>query len=63
MLKVSEEKLWRLSYFVELRTIEVVDVQRQEDHFEVTLRDGVHEVVRKLVLATGVRDELPLVVL
>jgi thioredoxin reductase len=44
---------------VELRSGEVVDVQRQDAYFTVTLADGTREVARKVVLATGVRDELP----
>jgi thioredoxin reductase len=58
LLQIGREQLHPYKS-IELRTIEVVDVQSQEEHFEVTLRDGGHEVARKLVLATGVRDELP----
>jgi thioredoxin reductase len=58
LLQIGREQLHPYES-VELRTLEVVDIQRQEEHFEVTLCDGVHEVAKKLVLATGVRDELP----
>lgn len=58
LLQVGREQLHPYKS-VELRAIEVVDIQRKAHHFQVTLRDGVHEVARKLVLATGVRDELP----
>lgn len=60
LLQIGREQL--LPYeSVELRTIEVVDAQRDEDHFSVTLADGTREAARKLVLASGVRDELPII--
>jgi thioredoxin reductase len=44
---------------VELRTIEVVDAEPEDGHFVVTLQDGTRHATRKLLLATGVIDELP----
>ena len=45
---------------VELRPAEVADAASHEDGiFEVTLRDGAQLATRKLLLATGVIDELP----
>lgn len=44
---------------VELRDIEVTDVVRTPMAFEATLADGAHISARKLLLATGVVDELP----
>ncbi|GHO48805.1 NAD(P)/FAD-dependent oxidoreductase [Ktedonospora formicarum] len=45
---------------VELRTIAVTDAERVEEHFRVTLADHTQVETRKLLLATGVIDELPL---
>lgn len=58
LLQIGREQL-RSYESVELRAIEVVEVQQQEKQFKVILANGVYEVARKLVLATGVRDELP----
>src|SRR5579859_5642523 len=44
---------------IELRQARVVDAALQEGHFEVTLEDGTRLETLKLLLATGVRDELP----
>jgi thioredoxin reductase len=44
---------------VELRPITVAAVEKLEDGFEVVLDDGTRERCRKLLLATGVVDELP----
>lgn len=44
---------------VELRQARVVDAALQDGHFVVTLEDGTRLEARKLLLATGVRDELP----
>lgn len=44
---------------VTLHDQEVVDAVRTEDGFEVTLKDGSRARSRKLLLATGVTDELP----
>jgi thioredoxin reductase len=44
---------------VELRRTEVIDAARTADRFEVKLSDGECLSSRKLLLATGVKDELP----
>ncbi|GJD51027.1 Thioredoxin reductase [Methylobacterium crusticola] len=44
---------------VELRAGDVVDAAREEDGFAVVLADGRRERARRLVLATGLRTELP----
>ena len=44
---------------VELCATDVVETVAADGQFEVMLGDGRHVVARKLVLATGVRDELP----
>lgn len=44
---------------VQLRPITVVDARECEGGFEVSLENGVRERCRKLLLATGVVDELP----
>jgi thioredoxin reductase len=44
---------------VELRETVVADVSRQPDGFQLLLADGTVERSRKLLLATGVIDELP----
>ncbi len=46
---------------IELRHIEVRDVAHTGTHFDVTLADGSNATCRKLLLATGVVDTLPLV--
>jgi len=44
---------------VEVRSGEVTNVAPLTHHFHVTLADGTQEYTRMLLLATGVRDELP----
>lgn len=44
---------------VERREIEVVEARRCEDRFEITLVDGTRETARRLILATGLRQDLP----
>ena len=44
---------------IELRTIKVADAIHHPDHFELTLADDTRITSRKLILATGVVDELP----
>jgi thioredoxin reductase len=44
---------------VELRHTEVTDAGRLPTHFDLTLSDGQHISSRKLLLATGVVDDLP----
>lgn len=46
---------------VELRRASVTDAARRDDGFEVTLSSGEPAIGRKLLLATGVIDELPAV--
>lgn len=58
LLRLGREQL-RPYESVELRRIKVIDATFQEGHFEVTLEDGTRLRTRKLLLATGVRDELP----
>ncbi|MBN9564279.1 MAG: NAD(P)/FAD-dependent oxidoreductase [Alphaproteobacteria bacterium] len=44
---------------VEIRDVEVVEVQQHEPGYAAALADGTRVVARKLLLATGVLDELP----
>lgn len=44
---------------VELRPVEVTDAVRVNDRFEVALPDGTRLTSRKLLLATGVVDQVP----
>lgn len=44
---------------VEVRDVAVAEVERREDWYAATLADGTRVVARKLLLATGVLDELP----
>ena len=46
-------------YGVAFRSVRVEDASRGVDHFRVRLAGGGEEVARFLLLATGVRDELP----
>jgi len=56
--RIGEEELRRYPT-VELRTVAIMTVQRANDRFTVTLADGVEEAADRLILATGVVDELP----
>jgi thioredoxin reductase len=58
LLRLGREQL-RQYHSVELRQVRVVDAVQQDGHFEVTLEDGIRLETRKLLLATGVCDELP----
>jgi thioredoxin reductase len=58
LLRLAREQL-RPYDTIELRTIKVVDAIHHSDHFELILADGTHITSRKLILATGVIDELP----
>ena len=58
LLRLAREQLHPYDT-VELRTIKVVDASHHSDHFELTLAGGSHIASRKLILATGVVDELP----
>jgi thioredoxin reductase len=55
--RLAREELTR--YDVEVRQARVVDALRCETTFEVILEDGSRKVCRRLLLATGVVDELP----
>jgi thioredoxin reductase len=58
LLAIAREQL-KAYPGVELRRGEVVDAGREGSAFEVVLADGTRLAARKLVLATGVVDELP----
>jgi thioredoxin reductase len=58
LLHIGREQLLPYSN-IELREREVLDAQPLENGFKVTLADGVQEEARVLLLATGVKDELP----
>jgi len=61
LLRIAREQLAPYDS-VELRSVEVVDAAPDEDGgFEVRCADGVRLGSRKLLLATGVVDELPAV--
>lgn len=55
--RIGREQLAR--YEVEYRKIRVADAQAQEDRFTVTLEGGETVMSRKLLLATGVTDNIP----
>ena len=57
-LRLAREQL-RPYETVELRQTTVTDATRLPTHFELTLRDGRQISSRKLLLATGVVDDLP----
>jgi thioredoxin reductase len=58
LLRLGREQL-RQYDTIELRQARVVDVALQEGRFEVMLEDRTRLETRKLLLATGVYDELP----
>lgn len=58
LLRLGREQL-RPYTTVEFRTIEVIDAKRSTDHFLVRLADQTQVAARKLLLATGVVDDLP----
>ncbi len=58
LLRIGREQL-RPYTSIELRNVEVTNAIRVDDRFEVALTDGTHLFSRKLLLATGVVDELP----
>jgi thioredoxin reductase len=58
LLKIAREQLGQYET-VEIRQIKVVEANRRRDGFELRLEDGVKVSSRKLLLATGVVDELP----
>lgn len=57
-LRIGREQL-RPYQTVELRQNEVIDASRLTDDFEITLNSGDRLTSRKLLLATGIVDELP----
>jgi thioredoxin reductase len=57
-LRTAREQL-RQYESVEFRDMEVVHAECQEGRFHVTLADGVRLAARKLLIATGVVDNLP----
>ena len=58
LLRIAKEQLAPYDS-VELRAAEVVDAVRDADGYEVWCADGSRLLCRKLLLATGVVDELP----
>jgi thioredoxin reductase len=58
LLRLAQEEL-RAYDTVELRNTEVVDATRDAEGFDVRCADGSRFRTRKLLLATGVVDELP----
>lgn len=57
--RLAREQLRRYET-VEVRDIEVVDARQTDDGFEVFLSDGARLSCRKLLLASGIVDELPM---
>jgi thioredoxin reductase len=57
-LRIGREQL-RQYETVELRETEVIDARRVAENFELTLATGERVASRKLLLATGVVDDLP----
>lgn len=57
-LRIARDQL-RPYHSVEVRDVEVTDAVRLDDRFEVVLGDGTRHAARKLLLATGVVDEVP----
>ena len=57
-LRLAREEL-RPYENVKLRSVEVLDARRTDSGFEITLADGKQLGCRRLLLATGVVDELP----
>jgi thioredoxin reductase len=49
-------------YGAELRDVEVLDVRREGKGFEALLADGKRVSARKVILATGMKDEIPPIV-
>lgn len=57
-LEIARKDLQRYPS-VEFKLIEVIDVQRADNQFHVTTADGGHLWGKKLLLTTGLVDELP----
>lgn len=58
MRRIAEDELRRYPS-IELRRVRIASAWSSDDSFHVTLDDGAEESARKLILATGVVDELP----
>lgn len=58
LLQIGREQL-RPYDGVEIQMGEVVDAEKLNDRFQVTLSDGNRFVGRKLLLATGMKDTMP----
>ena len=58
LLQIGRDQL-RPYESVQFRSVEVIDVKAQPHHFEVMFKDGERVTARKLLLTTGVIDELP----
>jgi thioredoxin reductase len=58
LLQIGRDQL-RPYESVQFRSVEVIDAKPYPHHFEVTLKDGELVTARKLLLTTGVVDELP----
>src|SRR5215213_6812976 len=57
-LRIAREQMQQYTT-VEMRDVEVVGAECSDGSFHVTLRDGVRLTSRKLLIATGVVDNLP----
>ena len=57
-LQIARDQL-RQYETVQLRHVEVIDAQRLENSFEISLANGERFTSRRLLLATGVVDEIP----
>ena len=57
LLRLGREELE--PYGIEFRRVEITDVTRSEDAFELTIKDDDPVRSRSVLLATGVRDHLP----
>jgi thioredoxin reductase len=57
-LKIAREQLRRYET-IDIRDVEVIHAECNEGRFHVTLQDGVRLAARKLLIATGVVDNLP----
>lgn len=58
MRRIAEDELRRYPS-IELRRVRIASAWSSDDSFHVTLDDGAEGSARKLILATGVVDELP----
>lgn len=58
LLRIGREQL-RPYETVELRNTEITAIRQSADGFELTTHDGSHIEAQRVLLATGIRDELP----